>query len=260
MKRSILCIKKEVCCRRCYIKKSDTYRKNAPLFSLIIPVYKEMELIHACMERLINLEDVSQCEVIVVDGDGGSTLRALQKRTYPFQFHTINTKQGRGAQLHEGALASSGSILIFLHVDVQLPKNGLALLRSALENHPAGAFNLGIDSKRYFLQLGRFVANLRSRVTRVPYGDQVHFIRREAYFNVGGYRDIPIMEDVALMLALRKRGVSIIILKEKVVASDRRWRKEGMLRATFKDWILYTSYRMGVPAQKLAAKYRPHNE
>jgi rSAM/selenodomain-associated transferase 2 len=234
-------------------------RGRAFRFSLIIPVYREFDLIEQCLSHVESLERTNEVEVIVVDGDGGTTLRALGKTLYSFTLKSIVTEKGRGLQFNRGAEESSGSILVFLHVDTTLPMNALSLIETALESCEAGSFRLGIDSKRLFLRLGNILANVRSGLTRIPYGDQVFFIKRELFIKIGGFQNIPIMEDVAFMLALKKLGIKITILHEKVCTSARRWDKEGMLKGTFRNWALYTAYRLGVSPERLHRYYRPHS-
>jgi len=229
-------------------------------FSVIIPVYREFELIKQCLSHVDSLERTNEAEVIVVDGDGGTTLRVLGKALYSFTLKSIVTERGRGLQLNRGAEESSGNFLIFLHVDTTLPTNALSLIEAALDSYDAGSFRLGIDSKRLFLRLGNFLANVRSWLTRIPYGDQVFFIRRELLPKIGGFQNIPIMEDVAFMRALKKLGIKITILRERVCTSARRWDEEGMLKGTFRNWALYIAYRLGVSPERLHRHYRPHSE
>jgi rSAM/selenodomain-associated transferase 2 len=229
-------------------------------FSVIIPVYREFELIEQCLSHVESLERISEAEVIIVDGDGGTTLRALGKALYSFTLKSVVAERGRGLQLNRGVEESFGSILVFLHVDTALPTNALSLIETALESYDAGSFGLGIDTKRLFLRLGNFLANVRSGLTRIPYGDQVFFVKRDLFTKIGGFQNIPIMEDVAFMRALKKRGIKITILHEKVCTSVRRWNKEGMLKGTFRNWALYTAYRLGVSPERLHRHYRPHSE
>jgi predicted glycosyltransferase involved in capsule biosynthesis len=119
-----------------------------------------------------------------------------------------------------------------------------------------GAFSLGIDDDRIFLKLIEWFANLRSRLTRVPYGDQSIFIRKHCFDRVGGFMEIPIMEDLELMTRIRKQGRRIHILKQKSVTSSRRWNKEGIAACTLRNWLIRLLYHLGVPADRLAAFYK----
>ena len=227
-------------------------------FSIIIPVYRESDTINTCLQSLVKLERVEESEVIIVDGDDGSTIDHVIKIDYPYSLISVVSEKGRGQQLNRGAGVASGRNLVFLHVDTSMPLNALSLIEESLKNYAAGSFSLGIDSKRLFLRLGNLLANIRSNISRIPFGDQVYFIRSDVFFCIGGYRNIPIMEDVAFMLDLKKRGIEIHIQKEKIITSDRRWKKEGMVKATIRNWFLYASYRIGVPVEKLSSRYIPH--
>jgi hypothetical protein len=165
---------------------------------------------------------------------------------------------GRGVQHNRGAAAAGTEILIFLHVDTRIPHKALSLIEEVLCGYAAGAFSLGIDSPRGFLKLGERLANLRSRITRIPYGDQVLFMRRDTFLSLGGFQEIPLMEDVAFALELRRRGIPIHILREKTCTSDRRWREEGAVRGTVRNWMIYTLFRLGVSPDRIIEYYMPH--
>jgi GT2 family glycosyltransferase len=98
--------------------------------------------------------------------------------------------------------------------------------------------------------------SLRSRLTRIPYGDQTIFIKKTVYQELGGFRDIPLMEDVDLMRRLKRAGGRIVILPQKAVTSPRRWQKEGIVYCTLRNWFLIVLYLFGVPPQRLARFYR----
>jgi rSAM/selenodomain-associated transferase 2 len=219
-----------------------------------------MELINPCLEHLRSLERISELEVVVSDGDGGSTVQVIDSSRITFPVKSIVSPIGRGVQQNGGAEASQGDILIFLHVDTRLPVNALGLIEHALQRNSAGCFSLGIETSHRFLNLGQFLSNTRSRLTRIPYGDQAYFILRDTFFRIGGFQDIPIMEDVALMVELKKNRIPIAILKDTVLTSARRWEKEGAVLGTFRNWTLYALYRLGVSPRRLAKAYKPQSE
>jgi hypothetical protein len=119
-----------------------------------------------------------------------------------------------------------------------------------------GAFDLGIDSPRKAYRLIETVASARSRLTRVPYGDQAIFVRGRVFHRLGGYLEIDLMEDVDLMRRIRRAGLRIVILKQRVRTSPRRWEREGVLVGTLRNWFLMSLYLMGWPASKLRKYYR----
>ncbi len=226
-------------------------------FSIIIPVLHEASAIGEAVARIRLLDGGEQAEVIVVDGDrSGETLRALPDGVV----RKIISEPGRGCQLNRGAGAASGEVLVFLHADTALPHNALGRIGEALSDDTlaGGAFDLGIASPRPIFRLIERVASRRSRLTRIPYGDQAIFLRRACFRTLGGFRELPIMEDVELMRRLRCSGGRIAILPERVVTSARRWEKEGVLYTTFRNWALVTLFALGMDAKRLVRWYRPH--
>jgi hypothetical protein len=100
------------------------------------------------------------------------------------------------------------------------------------------------------------MASLRSRITRIPFGDQAIFIRKAYFQKLGGFKDIPLMEDLEIMQRIKKKGDKICIIRCKVLTSPRRWEKEGILRCTLRNWLLQVLYFFGVPPYKLAKWYK----
>ena len=224
--------------------------------SVIVPVFREAKTINAFLETVQAVFPAPGNEIIVVDGSPGwDTLAAV---TLP-RVKTIRSGRGRARQMNRGAAVAKGNILLFLHADTFLPGDAPELIASLLSGDPdlvGGAFSLGIDDDRIPLKVIEWSANLRSRLTRVPYGDQSIFMRKTCFDRVGGFRDIPIMEDLELMTRIRKQRGQIHILKEKSVTSSRRWKKEGIAICTLRNWLIRLLYHLGVPADRLAALYR----
>jgi rSAM/selenodomain-associated transferase 2 len=227
-----------------------------PSVSIILPVLNEAEGINKILSHLRAEDRRGESEIIVVDGDPeGSTISAIEDT---LAIKAISDK-GRARQMNYGASCASGAVLLFLHADTLLPGNGLARIVKAMEDPRvvAGAFDLGINTKRNIFRITEQYVALRTRLTRVPFGDQAVFIRREYFETIGGYRDIPIMEDVELMKRIRRRRDRISIIPEKVLTSARRWENEGILYCTLRNWALQTLYVLGVSPERLAKWYRP---
>jgi rSAM/selenodomain-associated transferase 2 len=231
-----------------------------PELSIIIPVLHEGDRIGSCLDHLARIAEDIPYEVIVSDGDPqGSTLSAIApKLDYIAE---VRSPVGRGAQLNIGAKAARGKVLLFLHVDACLPVRALHQVLETCEQQKwvGGAFDLAIASPRLSLKAIAKLASWRSRLTRIPYGDQAIFLRRDIFEQVQGYLEIPIMEDVALMQCLKRHGYAIEILPSAVTVSPRRWEKEGILRCTLRNWSLMTMYSLGVHPQALARWYRPQS-
>lgn len=160
--------------------------------------------------------------------------------------------------MNRGAKEASGDILLFLHADTALPGNGLKRIAEVMEpgELAAGAFNYGIESKSIFLRHLYYTSYLRSRISRIAYGDQAIFIRKDVFEKVGGYPEIPIMEDVALMKRLKDQKYKVSILKDKVKTSTRRYEEEGFFYGWMRNHKLRILYHFGVSPERLA-KYYP---
>lgn len=160
--------------------------------------------------------------------------------------------------MNHGASLASGSVLLFLHADTFLPVMAFERITTCMEKSrcAGGAFDIGfLTERRIFRVTERYVA-LRTRLTRIPFGDQAIFLRKEYFERIGGFKPIPLMEDIELMARIRKRGDRICILPEKVMTSVRRWEREGVLAATLRNWMLQLLYMLGVPPERLAKFYR----
>lgn len=223
-------------------------------FSIIIPVLHESLIINELIGHLRTLEMAEECELIVVDGSpGGDTLNSVADK----ELRGLSSPPGRAKQMNAGARAASGDILLFLHADTHLPADSLTQIDLVMSEsrYIGGAFNLGIFPHRWIYRLIAAVASARSRLTRIPYGDQAIFIRKEAFRRLGCYPEIPIMEDVALMQRIKKSGGKIYIIPRCVTTSPRKWEQEGIIYATLRNWFLLAAYYLGVSPAKLAGHY-----
>ena len=232
-----------------------------PRFSVIVPVFNECLGINNLIDHLQDLADKSgrSIEMIVADGDPEKkTLAAIRHR----EVITLACKKGRGSQMNAGAARACGDILLFLHADTRLPDDGLTLIDRACGHpaHGAGAFDLAIDSTRIVFRLIEKLASRRSRLTRIPYGDQAFFFAAGYFRQLGGFADLPLMEDVEMMRRIKKRGGRIVLIDRPVQTSARRWEKEGILRCTLRNWCLISLYLLGADPQRLAGFYRVHTE
>lgn len=218
--------------------------------SLIIPALNEKEFIEKTLKEIVKVPGV---EVIV--SDGGSTDRTPEISASAAR--VVKSMPGRGIQMNTGASVSSGDVLLFLHADTLLPENWEDKLLSAMsdERVVGGAFTLSIDSARLSHKIIASAANIRSRITGIHYGDQGIFVKRSVFEKIGGFKDIPIMEDVDLMRRLKKVGI-VVMLKDKVATSPRRWDKEGAVYATIRNWLLITLYYIGVAPERLYKFYK----
>ena len=226
-------------------------------FSIIIPVLNEIDRIHCFLAKLLGLRSKESYEIIVVDGDPAqTTIKTITDNCIT----KIVSSTGRAKQMNAGAAIAKGEILIFLHADTQLPPNALKYIEKTLrhEKYVAGAFDLDIETNHWFIKVIAAVARFRSRLTQVPYGDQAIFIKRDYFYQIGCFKEIPLMEDVELMQRIKKRGDRICILDRRIKTSDRRWRKVGIAYTTFLDILLPALFKCGVSTDRLAKYYWKH--
>lgn len=234
------------------------FRPSPPEISVIIPVLNEGPQLRLLLAHLTLAAAGVTYEVIIVDGDpNGSTLAQLPAGLS--QVRTLISPPGRGRQMNRGAAQAQAPILLFLHADTRLPAQAFLKIQTLLQDPRwvGGAFDLGIDSRRWSLRLIGRLASWRSRLTRIPYGDQAIFVRASYFRDLGGYPNIPIMEDVALMRAIRQRGDRIQLLSDPVLTSPRRWEQEGLLYCTLRNWLLLSLYSLGASPQLLVRWYAP---
>lgn len=222
-----------------------------PQVSVIIPALNEEAGIARAVASAAQARDV---EVIVVDGGSRDETAKVARRLGAV---TLTVPAGRARQMNAGAEASRGETLVFLHADTILPPNYASLVRRLLASREvvAGAFRLGIEGRRRSLRWIETGANWRSRWLQLPYGDQALFVRSRLFFELGGYADLPIMEDYDLVRRLTRRG-RVILAPEAVVTSARRWKRLGILRTTLLNQVMVTGHLLGVSPRKMARMYQ----
>ena len=221
------------------------------IISIIIPTLNESSTIGSTLAELSKL---SAIELIVADGGSHDKTTDIARG---YASRIVSAPRGRAPQMNAGAKAATGDILLFLHADCMPPENFHTLICNALneQNVAAGAFDLSIKHKGMAYRLIERMANLRSRLTRLPYGDQGIFIRRQTFKDMGGFSDIPLMEDIVLGRRLKRAG-RVIFLRQPIKTSPRRWQREGILYTTLLDWAIVIAYALGVSPKRLAKYYR----
>jgi len=229
----------------------------APLCSIIIPVYREGRNIDTCLKALQRQRRIGECEVIVADGDGGSTLDAIARGEPALPPVELVTGRGRARQMNTGAAAARSDKLLFLHVDTFLPPRGLDLVIRTLESYDAGAFSLGVVDAGPLFNTWLAYVNGRKRFSFTPYGDQGLFMTAKVFRAVDGFPDLPLMEDVVMTDRLKRGGFRLKLLHSRVLTSPRRWKRSGYILNFLKNTALYLLFRIGVSAQRLGRLYQP---
>ena len=222
-----------------------------PALCIVMPVLNEAESLAA---RLRALQRFRQRGVRVAVVDGGSqdgTLAIAQAHADL----ALLAPRGRAAQMNAGAAACPAEVLLFLHADTALPDDAdMRVLDAMAGTRSWGRFDVNIDSPRLTLRLVSRMMNLRSRCTGIATGDQALFVRHELFRRVGGFPDLPLMEDIAMSRELKRHGRPVC-LRERVTTSARRWERHGVWRTMVLMWRLRAAYFLGADPRRLAIRY-----
>ncbi|HAA31256.1 MAG TPA: glycosyltransferase [Cyanobacteria bacterium UBA8553] len=225
--------------------------------SIIIPVLNEVGTIK---EALASTYPSTNVEAIAVDGGStDGTVGLVQS----LGVKVLSAPAGRACQMNAGAMAATGEILLFLHADTRLPPGFDTMVRAALQlSMPgdrkapiAGAFALQIDAALRRLRLIEWGVNWRSHFLQMPYGDQAIFLKAKTFYQMGGFPELPIMEDFELMRRLKRTG-RIALIPTPVVTSARRWLKKGVCQTTLINQIVILAYLLNVSPKQLVHWYR----
>lgn len=224
--------------------------------SVIMPTLNEEQ---ALGQTLANLPSSLVLEIILVDGGSTDHTHAVANAfcTTAPNAHIIRAPTGRARQMNEGAKASRGTVLLFLHADTQVPNDAPRIIESALTD-PAvvgGRFDVRFDTASGWGRIISTFMNWRSRTSGIATGDQAIFVRRHIFEQIGGFADIPLMEDIDFSRKLKRAG-STAALRQTVRTSFRRWEQQGPLRTILLMWTLRFLYWTGVSPHQLANWYQ----
>lgn len=223
--------------------------------SVIIPTRNEEAAIGQVLLNLRQTSSRERIEIIVVDSSSSDrTVEIAQKSADK----VLKSNQSQRAfQMHQGALAASGEILLFLHADTRLPDNWQDEFCEAWSepNKPAAtAFRLDFDSSKLIYRLIAAAANWRTTLTEVPQGDQAIAIDRDTYSRAGGFPLVPILEEYLLFNKLRPIG-KVRMLSGTVLTSIRRYEKNGWLFNILRNTSILALFYLGVPPRFLGRFY-----
>ena len=239
--------------------------------TVVIPTLNEEAVLPRTLSQAASL---GFDELIVVDGGSHDRTReivqafasapaiSLQRSILSPQSSALSpvslltAPPGRANQMNAGAAASEGTVLLFLHADTSLPSDARQAVERALED-PAcvgGRFDVRFERDSGPGWLISRMMNLRSRWTGIATGDQAIFVRRSLFEQLGGYSDLPVMEDVDFSRRLKRTG-RLSALRSKVITSYRRWDTRGPLRTILLMWVLRSLYWIGISPHRLRHLY-----
>ncbi len=223
-----------------------------PRLTVVMPALDEAPAIAATLQALAPLRARGH-ELIVVDGGSSDATAALAADAADAVLHS---PRGRARQMNAGAAAARGDVLLFLHADTRLPEGADAAIARALQAGARwGRFDVRIEGRSVWFPLIGALMNLRSRLTGIATGDQALFVEHRLFQQLGGYAELPLMEDVELSTRLRAVARPAC-LRERVLTSGRRWESRGVWRTIVLMWRLRWRWWRGVPADELARAWR----
>ena len=218
--------------------------------SIIIPVLNEAKILEKTLSQLQS--ELGPHELIIVDGgssDGSVPIAEKYGKVVTFE-------RGRAKQLNAGAAAASGDILIFLHADIRLESGALAAVETALTSgYVGGGFRQKIDGKNILYRAIEIAGNIRGKYLKVFYGDSGIFLKRADFERIGGFPEIPILEEMEFSRNMRKLGKTTLVLPH-IHISARRWETKGIVRTTVNNWLITLLYFLKFSPEQLAKLYR----
>ena len=221
-----------------------------PLVTIVTPVLGDTDAARTLLAQIPATLDI---EIIVVDGGADPEIEAVVAA------HGLATLRrsaaGRARQMNAGAAAAAGEWLLFLHADSALPPGWLPAMRALGDAAAGGWFRFALDDAAWQARLIEQLVAWRVHCLRLPYGDQGLFVRRSAFERLGGFRELPLLEDVEFVRRLVRAG-PVVELPLALGTSSRRWCRDGWFRRSTKNLATVGLYLAGVPPARLARWYR----
>lgn len=221
-----------------------------PSVAVVIPILNEALVLP---QTLTMLDKLSADEICFVDGGSTDQSRELVVTGgYP----CLESSPGRAIQMNMGAKQSRSEIILFLHTDTKINSSHILDIKKTYnQGFDSGRFDISFDNDSIRYSVLSFFINFRSRVSKISTGDQAMFVRRDRFERLGGFKKLPLMEDIELASRLRNGG-RVACLKNTVITSSRRWEQHGFFRTIVLMWKLRLFYWLGISPEKLAQAYR----
>lgn len=220
------------------------------MISIIIPVLNEGKVIEEKLQSLLKLK--GDKEIIVVDGGSKDNTVYLAAKYATL----INGRKGRAYQMNDGAKVAKGDILWFLHIDSKVSEESAILIEKAISlgNIGGGLRLYFYDLDTYFMKFVSWSSNLRAKIGGLYFGDQGIFIKREVFEKLGGFKEVPLMEDWDMAMRLKKQG-KMKMLDSNIGTSARKFKSEGQLKTLLFMHKIKLLYKLGVSEDKLRDMY-----
>ena len=220
------------------------------MISVIVPVLNEAAAIASTLEHVLALE--GEYEIIVVDGGSTDETVAIANR----YARVLSSQRGRALQMNTGAEEACGDVLLFLHADTLLPQEAAPAIYRALAdpNVVGGRFKVRLNHPGWRYRVIGFSINLRDRLFAGFTGDQAIFVRADVFHALGGYGEMPLMEDLDFGRRMARAG-KVARVPFYVITSARRWQKNGVLRTILLMWLLRLLFVLGWPPSRLKKLY-----
>lgn len=220
------------------------------MISAIIPFYNEEQ---SLMENSVFFRNLANyAELIFVDG--GSLDKSYDIASGYGK--VIKSNKGRAIQMNRGVYSCKGNILLFLHADTRVSLDTLLCIEKTIgKGYSGGCMTQRIDNDAFIYRLIEMQGNIRARRHKVFYGDQGIFVKKDVFEKIGGFPDVPIMEDVLFTQQLRKIGQTVV-LPDKIMVSARRWEKNGIIKTTLLYNLIIILFRLNVPLYKIKQLYK----
>ena len=226
--------------------------KTSKKISIIIPIYNEAENIEKLIENLEKIKN--HCEILFIDGGSSDGSDKIIEKNFKLIY---SSKKGRANQMNYGASLAKGDILLFLHGDSFLEDKAInEIYRIIDKGYKVGCFRIKFDSRNILMKVCGLMSNLRVVLRNIAFGDQGIFIRRDYFYELGGFLEIPLMEDYQLSMDIKKDKEKIALARRKIITSERRFVKNGRLKTMAKMQRLQHMYRRGEDIEKISNLYK----